>query len=102
MLITNTTSQTTGCIDPDQNVINEPVAIPKVGDMFTADSSREYWTLTNASSDKIYVVNSDCTLTAVPISHRSSIRPVIVVKNDVRINITDSGKGTPDSPYMIG
>ena len=102
MLIATTTSQTTGCVDPDHNVINEPVAIPKIGDMFTADSSREYWTLTNASGDKIYVVNTDCTLTPVAITHTSAIRPVIVVKNDVRINSVDSGKGTPDSPYVIG
>ena len=105
MPITNTSFQTIACINPDQNLINTSIAIPKIGDMFTIESSREYWTLTNSDNEKtkVYIVLPNGSVTTYEtLVGLSAVRPVVVVKKDVKINTTNSGSGTVTSPYVIG
>lgn len=94
--LTTTSSMTASC--PSEDLINLKVAIPKVGDLFTANSNKEYWTLTNSSKDKLYVVEPDGTLKEKGIEERSGIRPVIALMNTVTIT---GGNGTPTSPYTV-
>ena len=97
MLITNTTSQTIDC--PTADVISLKAAIPKIGDMFTSNTNKEYWTLTNATEDTLYVVEPDGTLRTKGIEEKSGVRAVIYVKDNLTIL---SGSGTKANPYTIG
>lgn len=101
MPIARTTYQTTTCDNPDQNVIQLDVGIPKIGDMYTVESDKEYWTLTNETGDTLYSVLPDGSVSSKTISDSSYVRAVIVLKDDVRIRVYDPGNGTASNPYII-
>ncbi len=104
------TSQINQCSIDDEIALK--VAIPAIGDMFTADidSGLEYWTMTNAEDEivnpdtgetiaKIYVVkSSDATLLTKEIEDKSNVRAVVSIKNTATIV---GGTGTKNSPYEI-
>jgi prepilin-type N-terminal cleavage/methylation domain-containing protein len=96
MVMTNTTSQTIDC--PTAEVISLKIGIPKVGDMFTNGSNKEYWTLSNATEDTLNVVEPDGTLRSKAIEETSGVRAVIYLKDNITIL---SGSGTKLSPYTI-
>ena len=95
-IFNKSTSATAGCSSND--ILSLKVGIPKVGDMFTANSSREYWTLSNFSTELIDVIEPDGTLGTKKKSGAASIRPVIVIKENVVIR---GGNGTERTPYII-
>ncbi len=74
------------------------LALPRVGEMFTANSSKKYWTISNETKDKIYIVNEDGSLSSGGSEDKASILPVIVLKGNFAIV---SGNGTFTSPYTI-
>lgn len=88
--------QTLSCQTAD--IVSLNVAIPKVGDLFTADSNLEYWTLSNNTTDLINVIEPDGTIKTKGIEEYSYIRPVISVKGNATI---EGGNGTSSSPYTI-
>ncbi len=96
MNITSSTSLTASC--PSTEIINLKVAIPKIGDLFTANTSKEYWTLSNATDKTLYVVEPDGSLKSKEIEQLSGVRPVVSLKNTVTIT---GGNGTAKNPYTI-
>ena len=88
--------QTTSCAQSD--ILNIKIAIPKIGEMFTANTNREYWTLTNATEDTLYVVESDGSLRTKGITETSGVRAVLYLKGNITIT---GGNGTPSSPYTV-
>ena len=95
-LMTVNSPQTTSCAQSD--ILNIKIAIPKIGEMFTANTNREYWTLTNATEDTLYVVESDGSLRTKGITETSGVRAVLYLKGNITIT---GGNGTPSSPYTV-
>jgi hypothetical protein len=95
-IVNKSTSATTGC--PSSDILSLKVGIPKVGDMFTANTSKEYWTLNNYSTELIDVIEPDGTLGTKRRSDSATIRPVLVIKENVVIR---GGNGTEKTPYII-
>lgn len=107
-LMTPNKSQTTAC--PHDDLIKMEIAIPKLGDMFTTASDKEYWTLTNsevvaenpptshARESKMYVIGTNGIVTDKTVEDKSGIRPVINLDSDVKIT---GGNGTKTSPYTV-
>ncbi|MBR1385992.1 MAG: prepilin-type N-terminal cleavage/methylation domain-containing protein [Bacilli bacterium] len=101
--IKNYIGETTFCIYDDTTSKEEcnalfSLALPRVGEMFTSNSSKKYWTLSNETKDKIYIVNEDGSLTSGGSEDKASILPIIVLKGNYAIV---SGNGTITSPYTI-
>ena len=106
--VLNTEFQTGSCKPTStgglSNIINEEIAIPKIGDMFTIESDEEYWTLSNTgeNTNQVYVVETDGTVDIKTLeldsTIKSRIRPVIVISNT---NTIASGEGTLNSPYIL-
>ena len=105
--MTNQTSQTTAC--PVADKFSTTIAIPVLGEMFTANASSEYWTMNNdldavldpdtgETAAKIYVIEPDGTISSKQIEQKSSIRAVVAIKNSAMIS---AGNGTSSSPYEI-
>lgn len=96
MTINTTIPQTLACQSSDIVALN--VGIPKVGDLFTANSNLEYWTLSNSTDGSLNVIEPDGTIKSKEITEYSYIRPVISVKGNA---IIQGGNGTSSSPYTI-
>lgn len=96
MTINPTVPQTLACKSTDIVALN--VGIPKVGDLFTANSNLEYWTLSNSADGLLNVIEPDGTINTKEITDYSYIRPVISVKGNATIA---GGNGTISSPYII-
>ena len=96
MLMTTETPQTLEC--PRNDILNIEVAIPKIGEMFTTNANKEYWTLTNATEDTIYTVEPDGTLRTKTIEEKSGVRASVYIKENITIT---GGNGTKNSPYTI-
>ena len=105
--MTNQTSQTTAC--PVSDKFNTTIAIPVLGEMFTTNSSSEYWTMNNdldevldpdtgETAAKIYVIEPDGTISSKQIEQLSGIKAVVAIKNSAMIS---AGNGTSNSPYEI-
>lgn len=93
--INSTSNLTSVC--PQKDIISIDIGIPKVGDMFTTSSNKEYWTMNNFSADKLNVIRSNGTMSNKGILEYSGIRPVINLSGNVRV----SGAGTIAHPYSI-
>ena len=98
-----TTPQYSDC--PQAAVFNSKIALPKIGDLYTVYSDKEYWTINNSTEDKLNVVNTNCTISEKVVdienpdgAKQSSILPVLVIDNNYKI---EGGNGTSTSPYTI-
>lgn len=96
MKVTTETSLTARCQNSD--ILNTKMAVPQIGEMFTANTGKEYWTINNATDETIYVVEPDGTLREKTNEEKSGIRPVISIKNTV---VIAGGNGTAANPYTI-
>ena len=95
-IMTTESPQTTACVQSD--IITIKFGIPKVGEMFTVNANKEYWTLTNSDENNLYVVEPDGTLRVKGIEEYSGVRPVLYLKENTTIT---GGNGTSSNPYTI-
>lgn len=84
-------------ICPKKDILSIDIAIPKVGDMYTTSSNKDYWTLSNYDLNRLNVVKTNGTLTPKTIVEKSGVRPVINISENVRV----SGKGTLEQPFTL-
>ena len=107
--ITKNDPQTADC--PQDKILRTKIAIPKLGDLYVVNSNKEYWTLTNASENRVNVIDTNCTVkdklvgegsltdnTSTTLANMSAILPVIIVNNEATIA---GGNGTFNSPYTL-
>lgn len=96
------TPQTTACQTTD--IHSMKVAIPRLGEMYTIPSNKEYWTLNNLKKaneedeDKLIVVLPTEGISSKGIEEYSGVKPVINLKSTVTIS---GGNGTFDHPYTV-
>ena len=95
-LVNKTVSQSSSCQTTD--IHSMKIAVPRIGDMYTVPSNKEYWTINNAEEEKIVVVIPTGNISSKGIEDASGVRPVVNLKSTVTIA---GGNGTPSNPYTI-
>ena len=97
-LMDKTKPQTTACQTTD--IHSMKIALPRIGEMYTIPSNREYWTLNNYDEATLNVITPTGTtyIATKGIEDYSGVKPVINLSSTVTIS---GGNGTFDHPYTI-